>query len=401
MSKKLKNQPVRLSKRKSSPRFPISAATEAFRKKYFPRASRENWNDWRWQLAHSLRDQASLERLFTLSEGERNFFQQNARPFSVSLTPYYASLPSLSDASDPLRRTILPDGDEKTSRHDECADPLGEEPAMVAKGLVHKYPDRALFLVTNTCSVYCRYCNRARMVNQRECTLSRPDWEEAIAYLRAHKEIRDVLISGGDPLIMSDEKLDWLLKNIRAIPHVEFIRIGTKVPMALPQRITKNLTNILKKYHPLWISLHATHPRELTVESSTALSRLADAGLPIGSQTVLLKGVNDEPAVMKKLMQLMLQNRVTPYALFQQDPIAGSSRFRTSIRKGLEIIASLRGHTSGYAVPDYIIDPAGGGGKVQLTPDPIVGREGDVLLLRNYQGKIYRYHDPLDEENIQ
>ena len=371
-----------------------NAQTDSFRKKHFPKTTRVEWNDWRWQLTHRIRDLATLERLYELSDNENRALSQKSSDLPVALTPYYASLLATADANDPLRRVQIPADDECSSVYDECMDPLGEEPAMVAPGLVHRYPDRALFLVTNTCATYCRYCNRARMVGQTVRAAARHDWVLALNYIRAHGEIRDVLISGGDPLIMSDEKIDWLLGQLRAIEHVEFIRIGTKIPITLPQRITPHLVSVLKKYHPLWLSVHMIHPRELTPEVSIALNRIANAGIPMGSQTVLLKGVNDDAQIIKKLMHEALRNRVTPYALFQLDAIKGSSRFRVSIAKGLEIISALRGHTSGYAVPDYIIDPPGGGGKAHLVPNPIVGRDGDYVLLKNFEGKIYRYYDP-------
>jgi lysine 2,3-aminomutase len=263
-------------------------------------------------------------------------------------------------------------------------------------GLVHRYPDRVLFLVTGTCSTYCRYCTRSRMVGNPggEYGFSTRQWEQAIAYLEAHTEVRDVLLSGGDPLTLGDDKLDWLLGRLRAIRHIEFLRIGTKMPVVLPQRITKSFTRMLRKHHPLWMSLHFTHPAELTPEVAESTARLADAGIPLGSQTVLLKGVNDDAATMTSLMQGLLKNRVKPYYLYQCDPIRGSAHFRTPVEKGLEIINALRGHTTGYATPIFCIDAPGGGGKIQLAPDPVMGREGDFLLLKNFEGEIYRYPDP-------
>jgi lysine 2,3-aminomutase len=266
----------------------------------------------------------------------------------------------------------------------------------VVPGLVHRYPDRVLFLTTGTCSTYCRYCTRSRMVGNPggEYQFSTRQYEKALAYLEAHTEIRDVLLSGGDPLSIGDDKLDWLLTRLRAIKHIEFLRIGTKIPMVLPQRITKSLVAVLKKHHPLWLSMHVTHPRELTPEVTEATARLADAGIPLGSQTVLLKGINDDPAIMKPLMQGLLKRRVKPYYLYQCDPIRGSSHFRTTVEKGLEIISALRGHTTGYASPMFAVDAPGGGGKILIAPDSVVGRDGDDLLLRNFEGGVYRYPDP-------
>jgi lysine 2,3-aminomutase len=277
----------------------------------------------------------------------------------------------------------------------EAADPLDEDGDSPVPGLVHRYPDRVLFLVTGFCAVYCRYCTRSRMVGNQggEYRFSLTQWENALAYIAAHPEIRDVLLSGGDPLTLADEKLEWLLSRLRKIPHVEFIRIGTKVPVVLPQRITNGLLKTLKRFHPLWMSIHFTHPDELTPEVAQACGKLADAGIPLGSQTVLLKGVNDTVETMKRLYHGLLMNRVKPYYLYQCDPVAGTSHFRTTVEKGLEIIAGLRGFTTGYAVPTFVVDAPGGGGKIPLLPDTIAGRDGDFLLLRNYQGGIYRYPD--------
>jgi lysine 2,3-aminomutase len=264
-------------------------------------------------------------------------------------------------------------------------------------GIVHRYPDRALFLVANTCASNCRYCTRSRMVENPDnnSIFFQAQWEQAIAYIEAHPEVRDVLLSGGDPLTLSDEKLDWLLSRLHRIPHVEFLRIGTKAPVVMPQRITVSLARVLKRYHPLWMSIHFTHPDELTPETVEACARLADAGIPLGSQTVLLSGINDTVDTMKALMHGLLKARVKPYYLYQCDPIVGSSHFRTPVQKGLEIIQGLRGHTSGYAVPAYVIDAPGGGGKIPLLPEYLVGRDGDDLVLRNYQGMQFRYPDPV------
>jgi lysine 2,3-aminomutase len=261
-------------------------------------------------------------------------------------------------------------------------------------GLVHRYPDRVLFLVTDFCSTYCRYCTRSRMVghgNGFSANMAR--WEQALAYIAGTPAVRDVLLSGGDPLTLPDESLQWLLSRLRRIKHVEFVRIGTKAPVVLPQRITPTLTRMLKKYHPLWMSIHVTHPEELTPEVSQACERLADAGIPLGSQTVLLAGINDRVETMKALVHGLLKVRVKPYYLYQCDPILGSAHFRTPVEKGLEIIRGLRGHTTGYAVPTYVIDAPGGGGKIPLLPDYVMGRDGEDLLLKNYEGRTYRYPD--------
>jgi len=271
-------------------------------------------------------------------------------------------------------------------------DPLGEDNHSPVPGLVHRYPDRVLFLVTDYCSSYCRYCTRSRIVGRRK-SHSPARWQKAIAYIANNPAIRDVLLSGGDPLTMADEQLDWLLGRLQQIPHVEMIRIGTKAPMVLPQRITPELVAMLKKHHPLWVSIHCTHPDELTPEATKACAMLADAGIPLGSQTVLLSGINDSVDTMRRLMHGLVKIRVKPYYLYQCDPIIGSAHFRTPVSKGLEMYQALRGHTSGYAVPNYVIDAPGGGGKIPLIPETVVGREGNDLLIRNYEGKVYRYPD--------
>lgn len=381
--------------------FPISAEARAFRDRYFPAASDAEWNDWRWQVRNRIRTLAQLERIFVLSADEREAVSRRSGSLPIGITPYYASLMSRDDPSQPLRRTHFPVGAEFIRTPGEADDPLGEDHSSAVPGLVHRYPDRVLFLATGFCSTYCRYCTRSRMVGDPggEYEFSSQQWETALDYIAAHTEIRDVLISGGDPLTLAESRLDYLLGRLRAIEHVEFIRIGTKVPVVLPMRITPSLTAILRKYHPLWMSIHATHPDELTPEVTESTARLADAGIPLGSQTVLLKGINDDVAVMKALMHGLLKRRVKPYYLYQCDPITGSAHFRTPVSKGLEIIEGLRGHTTGYAVPTYVIDAPGGGGKIPLLPEYVVGREGDDLLLRNFENKIYRYTDPLGSQS--
>ncbi len=377
-------------------RFPVRPETRAFYRHFYPGTSTVEWNDWRWQMRARIRTLEDLSRIFRLSADERSAATRHEGALPVGITPYYASLMGLEDAREPLRRTHIMTGDEYVRLPGEDEDPLGEDHDTVVPGLVHRYPDRVLFLTTGTCSTYCRYCTRARVVGNPggEYQFSTRQWEQALAYLEAHTEVRDVLLSGGDPLTLGDEKLDWLLGRLRAIKHIEFLRIGSKIPVVLPQRITKDLVKILKKHHPLWMSIHFTHPDELTPEVTEATARLADAGIPLGSQTVLLKDINDSPAVMVPLMHGLLKRRIKPYYLYQCDPIKGSGHFRTGVDKGLEIIDALRGHTTGYATPIYVVDAPGGGGKIQLAPDPVAGRDGDNLLLRNFEGKIYSYPDP-------
>jgi lysine 2,3-aminomutase len=368
-----------------------------------------DWNDWHWQARNRLRTLAQLEQVLVLSDDERTALSEGVRSpglsrppkggttnvsLPVSITPYYMSLISRDDRSQPLRRTVIPTTAEFDRGLGEADDPLGEEGDSPVPGLVHRYPDRVLRLVTDFCSSYCRYCTRSRMVGHGSVSPSEARLEQAFEYIRRTPAVRDVLISGGDPLALSDERLDWILGQLRQIPHVEMLRIGTKMPAVLPQRITPELCRMLRKHHPLWMSLHFLHPDECTPESMLACTRLADAGIPLGSQTVLLAGVNDDVETMKRLMHRLLMMRVRPYYLYQCDPISGSAHFRTPVSKGLEIIEGLRGHTTGYAVPNYVIDAPGGGGKIPLQPNYVVGRDGGDLLLRNFRGDMYRYPDP-------
>jgi lysine 2,3-aminomutase len=374
---------------RSSPR------TRAFRRLFYRNASDKQWNDWRWQARSRVRTRRQLEQMLNLSREEREGLDRSGAMLPVGITPYYMSLISPDDPRQPLRRSVVPTVHEFSRTVGEAEDPLGEEHDSPTPGLVHRYPDRVLLLVLDHCSSYCRYCTRSRVVGQGEIVPSEERLEQALDYIRRHPEIRDVLLSGGDPLFLSDERLDWILTRLRAIPHVEFVRLGTKMPAVLPQRITRELCRMLRRHHPLWMSLHFVHPDECTPETFQACTRLADAGIPLGSQTVLLAGINDHVETMKRLMHELLKMRVRPYYLYQCDPIVGSSHFRTPVSKGLEIIEGLRGHTTGYAVPTYVIDAPGGGGKIPLGPEYVVGREGDDLVLRNYQGKTYRYPDPV------
>ncbi|MEW6440162.1 MAG: KamA family radical SAM protein [bacterium] len=376
------------------PRFKISARPRAFRSRCFPASTLAEWNDWRWQLAHRITRPEALERLLRLSDGERCalYHQEGALP--VAVTPYYASLLDADDPFQPLRRSVIPVMDEYFRSPGEAEDPLAEDHDSPVPGIVHRYPDRVLFMVTGFCSTNCRYCTRSRIVGGHgEYVFNRQQWEKAIAYVEQTPRVRDVLLSGGDPLTLPDEALDWLLSRLSRIPHVEIVRIGTKAPVVLPQRITPNLTRMLKRHHPLWMSIHFTHPDEITPEVAQACERLADAGIPLGSQTVLLAGINDTVETMTRLVHGLLRIRVRPYYLYQCDPIIGSAHFRTPVEKGLEIIRGLRGHTSGYAVPSYVIDAPAGGGKIPLLPEYVAGRDGDSLVLRNYQGKLYSYPD--------
>lgn len=374
--------------------FPQSERSRLFRERFFPEATAEDWNNWHWQLQNILRSSEELSRLFTLTQDERQAMCGQTGGLPTAITPYYASLIDPSNPDDPLRHTMLPSMSELQASPGEEEDPLHEEDQSPIPGLIHRYPDRVLFLATEYCSAYCRYCTRSRLVGQPErLRYNCEHWRKALAYIEATPAVRDVIISGGDPLTLPDEPLEWLLMRLRTIPHVEIIRIGTKTPAVLPMRMTQSLMQILRRANPLWMSLHFAHPNELTPETGAACARLADAGLPLGSQTVLLRDINDDPATMRDLMTGLMKFRVRPYYLYQCDPILGSAHFRTPVSKGIELIRSLRGYVSGYAVPQYVVDAPGGGGKIPLLPNSIEGSEAGDVVLRNYQGKLYRYPD--------
>lgn len=371
----------------------ISERTKEFISSFFPHVTEKDWNNWHWQVKNSIRTISQLEGFINLSENEISVVGKNAHTLPLRITPYYMSLIDRNDPEQALRKAFIPVFDELISATGEVLDPLSEENHSPAPNIVHRYPDRVLFLATGFCSAYCRYCTRTHMVAKEKCHVGIKAWEAGLNYIEQHPEVRDVIISGGDPLTMPDFHIEYLLSRLRRIPHVEIIRIGSKVPVVLPQRITKSLVNIIRKYHPVFMSIHFTHPDELTPEVREACDRLANSGIPLGSQTVLLKGINDEVETMKKLMQGLLRNRVRPYYIYQCDPIPGSGHFRTPISKGLEIIRGLRGHTSGYAVPQYVVDAPGGGGKIPLLPDYYQGHENGYAMLMNYEGRLFRYPD--------
>ncbi len=380
--------------RRIGPRFVVSERSREFLRRHYPDATLENWTDWRWQNSNRVRTLAMLEQMIVLSDDEREAIKRHTGALPVGITPYYASLVDRDDPNQAIRRTVVPVLGEYVTSRGEGDDPLGEDTHSPVPGLVHRYPDRVLLLVTNFCSVYCRYCTRARMVGSAgERSVKKGDIERALEYIEATPVVRDVLISGGDPLSLDNDRLEYILGRLSKIRHVEFVRIGSKQPVVQPMRVTPELTRILKRYHPLWMSLHFTHPDELTPEVAEACSRLADAGIPLGSQTVLMKGVNDDLDTLKHLVHGLLRNRVKPYYLYQCDPISGSAHFRTPVSKGVELIRGLRGHTTGYAVPTFVVDAPNGGGKIPLSPDYVAGYDGDYLLLRSYDGGTYRYPD--------
>lgn len=374
-------------------RFPAASPSKAFRHRHYPQITTDQWNDWHWQLKNRITTLDRLERIITLTDNERQALQWHGATLPFAVTPYYAGLISPHDPTDPIRRAMVPVINELLVSAGEAHDPLGEDRHSPVPGLVHRYPDRVLFLVTDFCSSYCRYCTRSRMVGRSAGQGGRARWEEGLAYIESRREIRDVLLSGGDPLTMEEDALEWLLTRLRRIKHVELIRIGTKTPAVLPQRITPRLTRLLRRYHPLWISIHAMHPAEQTREMKRACERLADAGIPLGSQTVLLAGINDDAATMKRLVHGLIRMRVKPYYLYQCDPIIGSAHFRTPVARGLAVYAGLRGHTTGYGVPTYVIDAPDGGGKIPLLPETVVGFEGNDIILKNYEGRLFRYPD--------
>ncbi len=350
------------------------------------------WQDWRWQMKQRITTAAQLERrLPNLTPAERAGAEQANHKLALGITPYFFNLIQPAVAQCPIRQQVVPQLAEMATADWELSDPCGEEAHAPVPGLVHRYPDRVLFLVTDRCASYCRYCTRSRLVSNASGYDFHPEYDRQIAYIAAHPEVRDVLLSGGDPLLLSDEKLENLLSRLRAIPHVEFLRIGTRIPIFLPQRITPELCAMLQQFHPLFMSIHANHPRELTTEVRTALGRLADAGIPLGNQSVLLKHVNDDPVTMRALVQKLLMCRVKPYYLYQCDLIAGSAHLRASVRQGLAIMRQLRGHTTGYAVPQYVIDAPGGGGKIPVNPETVLSHNADRVVLRNYEGRVFEY----------
>jgi len=373
--------------------FVISKQAGIFCQKFFPGVTESNWNDWRWQIKNSITNLKELEKIILLTPKERNPITDISNSLPLRITPYYASLLDPDNFEQAIRKAVVPREDELLISEGEAGDPLGEEHASPVPNIVHRYPDRVLLLFTDVCSTYCRYCTRSHMVAKNKKRFSNAVLLRAIEYIRQNPDIRDVLISGGDPLTCSDSQLDFMLSELRKIPHVEIIRIGTKVPVVLPQRITKSLVKVLKKYHPLFLSIHFTHPDEITPEVTEACSRLADAGIPLGSQTVLLKGINDNVETMKRLVHGLLKIRVRPYYLYQCDPILGSGHFRVPVEEGLKIIQGLQGFTSGYAVPHYVIDSPGGGGKIPLLPEYFMGRDGNYVVLKNFEGRIFKYPD--------
>ncbi len=349
----------------------------------------EDWEDWHWQIKNRIITEEKLSQVIDLAPQEKEGIRRAKGRLSSAITPYWLTLIDPEDFNCPTRRQVIPLDLEFKISPSDLFDPCGEDKDSPVPGLVHRYPDRILLLATEQCASYCRHCTRRRIVGEEK--IKKFDLDLALDYVRANRRIRDVLISGGDPFMLEDETIDEILKKIRQIPHVEFLRIGTRMPVNLPQRITPKLINILKRYSPIWISIHFNHPKEITKRCKLACDMLADNGFVLGSQTVLLKGINDKLYIMKKLMHELLKIRVRPYYIYQCDLVKGTSHFRTPVSVGINIIEKLRGHTTGYAVPTYVIDTPGGGGKIPIGPNYLISQEKGKYLLRNYEGKTYAY----------
>jgi lysine 2,3-aminomutase len=358
---------------------------------FWPTVPPELWNDWKWQLKNRVTNLAQLENKIFLTPEERAGVILSRDKLAFAVTPHFFNLIDPQDPDCPIRRQVIPRMEEAMRSPLEMADPCGEDSHMPVPGLVHRYPDRVLFLVTDRCASYCRYCTRSRVVSGVGDQELHTEFEAAYKYLENHTEIRDVLLSGGDALLLSDDKLRGILRRLRSIEHIEFIRIGSRVPIFLPQRVTTEFCQMLQEFHPLWMSVHVNHPKEITTEVKAAFERLVNHGVPLGNQSVLLKGVNDDLEVMKALVHKLVMSRVRPYYLYQCDLIHGSEHLRTSVAKGIEIIEGLRGHTTGYAVPQFVIDAPGGGGKVPINPGYILYHDHEKIVIRNYEGKIFEY----------
>ncbi len=360
----------------------------------FKNVKQEEWNDWHWQLRNAIRDIPTLKKVVSLTKEEEKNLEKCLKKVRMAITPYYAALMDKEYRRCPVRLQAVPTAEELTEEISDLDDPLHEDVDSPTPGLTHRYPDRVLFLITHICSMYCRHCTRRRIVGVTDVHLKKEQIDKGIEYIKAHEEVRDVLISGGDPMVLADNEIEYVLKKVRAIDHVEMIRIGTRVPVVMPQRITPELVKMLKKYHPLYVNTHFNHPKEITLEAKEACERLADAGIPLGNQSVLLRDVNDCPPIMKKLVHELMMLRVKPYYIYQCDLSKGISHFRTSVARGIETIENLRGHTTGMAVPTYVVDAPGGGGKIPVMPDYMISQSDKRVVLRNYEGVITTYTHP-------
>lgn len=363
-------------------------------------ATPEQWRDWKWQVSHRIANLDQLKQVVRLTEEEERAIRDSEHLFRLGITPHYATLIDPDDPNCPMRLQAVPKYSELAWADYEMGDPLHEDVDSPVPGITHRYPDRILFLITHECSLYCRHCTRRRIVGDQEA-VSTAMLDRAIEYVRSTPQIRDVLISGGDPLAVPDKRLEYVISNLRKIDHVEIIRIGSRMPVVMPQRITPEFVQMLKKYHPIWFNTHFNHPIELLhPDARAAMERLADAGIPTGNQTVLLKGINDCPVIMKRLMHELVKVRCRPYYLYNCDLSEGLSHFRTTVAKGIEIIEALRGHTSGYAVPQFVVDAPGGGGKIPVNPNYVVSQTGGKVSLRNFEGKISVYHEGTPDNHV-
>ncbi len=369
------------------------------RKEFFPEATDEQWNDWKWQVKNRIETFDQLKKYIDLTEMEEEGIKKSLETLRMAITPYYLSLIDKDDRNCPVRKQSVPSGEEMYQSPADLLDPLHEDEDSPVPGLTHRYPDRVLFLITDMCSMYCRHCTRRRFAGQNDCESPSERIQNAIDYIARTPEVRDVLLSGGDALLVSDKMLESIIQRLRAIPHVEIIRIGTRTPVVCPQRITDDLVNMLKKYHPIWLNTHFNHSKEITPESAEACAKMANAGIPLGNQTVLLRGLNDCVHIMKRLVHDLVKIRVRPYYIYQCDLSMGLEHFRTPVSKGIEIIESLRGHTSGYAVPTFVVDAPGGGGKTPVMPTYLISQSPGKVILRNFEGVITTYTEPADYKN--
>ena len=366
------------------------------RKEFFPEVTDQQWNDWHWQVKNRIETVDELKKYIKLTAEEEEGIRESLKTLRMAITPYYLTLIDPENPHCPIRKQAIPTVEELKRSPADLEDPLHEDSDSPVPGLTHRYPDRVLFLITDMCSMYCRHCTRRRFAGQHDCATPEKQIDDCIDYIARTPQVRDVLLSGGDALLVSDEKLEYIISRLRAIPHVEIIRIGSRTPVVLPQRITPELVNMLKKYHPIWLNTHFNHPNEVTPESKQACARLADAGIPLGNQSVLLRGVNDCTHIMKKLVHELVKMRVRPYYIYICDLSLGIGHFRTPVSKGIEIIENLRGHTSGYAVPTFVVDAPGGGGKIPVMPNYVISQAPNRVVLRNYEGVITTYTEPTD-----
>ncbi len=372
---------------------------ESRRKELFPNVTDEQWNDWKWQVKNRIETLEDLKKYVSLTPEEEEGVKKTLQTLRMAITPYYISLIDPNNPDCPVRKQAVPTGKETYQSPADLLDPLHEDEDSPVPGLTHRYPDRVLLLITDMCSMYCRHCTRRRFAGQKDGESAIDRIDRAIDYIARTPQVRDVLLSGGDSLMVSDERLEYIISRLRQIPHVEIVRLGSRTPVVCPQRITDDLVNMLKKYHPVWLNTHFNHPQEVTKEAAEACAKLANAGIPLGNQTVLLRGVNDCVNTMKKLMHELVKMRVRPYYIYQCDLSMGIEHFRTPVSKGIEIIEGLRGHTSGYAVPTFVVDAPGGGGKTPVMPQYVISQAPGKVVLRNFEGVITTYTEPTDYKN--